>query len=269
MRGNQREALIVLPTYDEIATLAGVVGQLRARVPEADLLIIDDGSPDGTGALAERLAAGDPAVSVLHRPGKQGLGTAYVHGFRRALAEGYRFVVEMDSDGSHLPEELPRLLAAARGGADLVIGARWIPGGAIVNWPGYRRLISRTGTAVARIALRSRLRDLTSGFRVLSARALRLLDLDAVDSEGYAFQVESAWLLERAGAVIAEEPITFVERSDGRSKMTLGIVAEALANVLRWGWELRAGERRDHRNRRNRRERQERRGPRARRRRAP
>ena len=247
MRENAGETLIVLPTYDEIATLASVVAALRTRVPDADILIIDDGSPDGTGALADRIAAEDPAVRVHHRVGKQGLGTAYVHGFQLALGAGYRFVVEMDSDGSHLPEELPHLLAAARDGADLVIGARWIPGGAIVGWPVYRRLISRTGTAVARLALRSHLRDLTSGFRVLSAPALRMLDLGQVDSEGYAFQVESAWLLELAGASIAEVPITFVERSGGRSKMSLGIVVEALRNILRWGWQLRFGGARGHR----------------------
>lgn len=243
MRENTSEILILLPTYNEVLTLSGIVTRLRALVPEADLLIIDDGSPDGTGALADRLASADSAISVHHRAGKQGLGTAYVYGFRTAIASGYRFVVEMDSDGSHLPEELPRLLSAARNGAELVIGARWIPGGRIVNWPLRRRLISRAGTAFARIALRSRLRDLTSGFRVLSARAVSMLDLTRIDSEGYAFQVESAWRIERGGAAISEVPITFVERSDGTSKMTFGIVVEAFWNVLRWGFQLRWGAR--------------------------
>ena len=239
MQRRAREALVILPTYDERRTLPAVVADVLRHLPDADVLVVDDGSPDGTGAVADELARRDPRVRVVHRPGKLGLGTAYVAGFRLALADGYRLAVEMDADGSHLASELPRLVAAARGGAGLVIGARWVPGGRIVNWPRYRRWISRAGTALARIALRSRLRDLTSGFRVLDAAWLARLDLDAVDSEGYGFQVETAWTLERLGCPIAEVPITFVERVDGRSKMTLGIVLEALVNVLRWGARLR------------------------------
>ncbi|UOQ56436.1 polyprenol monophosphomannose synthase [Leucobacter allii] len=244
MRDRARDVLVLLPTFEERATLPATIAGVRSHAPGADILVIDDGSPDGTGRLAEEIAAADPAVSVLHRPGKQGLGTAYALGFARALAGGYRYVVEMDSDGSHLPAELPVLLAAARGdarnrGAGLVIGARWVPGGRIVNWPWYRRWVSRTGTRVARIALRSELRDLTSGFRVIDAGWLARLELDALDSHGYAFQVETAWTFERLGCPIVEVPITFVERAGGRSKMSLGIVAEALANVLRWGWRLR------------------------------
>lgn len=245
MRRPAGEALVILPTYDERATLPAVVSGLRRVMPGAHILIIDDASPDGTGEVADSLAAEGTGIRVLHRSGKLGLGTAYVLGFRHAIAHGYRYAVEMDSDGSHRVEDLPRLLAAAEGssggaeGAGLVIGARWVPGGEIAGWPWYRRWISRTGTAVARIALRSRLRDLTSGFRVLDTRWLSRLDLDAIDSEGYGFQVETAWALERLGCPIAEVPITFVERAGGRSKMSVRIVWEALLGVLRWGWRLR------------------------------
>lgn len=241
MREHGRGTLVILPTYEERETLPEIVAALRTRLPDADVLIIDDGSPDGTGQLADALAAKDPQVRVLHRPGKLGLGTAYVRGFRLALTEGYRFAVEMDSDGSHLASELPRLIAAARSGAGLALGARWIPGGQIQNWPRYRQVISRTGTAIARFALRSKLHDLTSGFRVIDVEWLRRLDLDSMTTEGYGFQVEIAWGLERIGCPIVEVPITFVERAGGRSKMSLGIVAEALLNVLRWGWQLRFG----------------------------
>lgn len=233
-----REILVVLPTYNERETLANVVERVLVCAPEADLLIIDDNSPDGTGSLADELAA-DPRVSVLHRTGKLGLGTAYAEGFGLAGDRGYRWVVEMDSDGSHLPEELPRLLEAAKAGAGLAIGARWIDGGRIENWPWYRALISRTGTAVARLSLRSRLRDLTSGFRVIELAWLARLDLTEISSQGYGFQVESAWLLERAGCPVAEVPITFVERAGGRSKMSFSIVVEALASVLVWGARIR------------------------------
>ncbi|SJN08247.1 Dolichol-phosphate mannosyltransferase in lipid-linked oligosaccharide synthesis cluster [Leucobacter sp. 7(1)] len=234
----QGEVLVLLPTYNERATLPGTVAGLLHHLPAAHLLIIDDGSPDGTGRLADELAA-DPRVNVHHRSGKLGLGTAYSWGFQAAQDRGYRYVVEMDSDGSHLPAELPALLAAAEAGAGLVIGARWVPGGRIVNWPWYRRWISRTGTSVARIALRSSLRDLTSGFRVLDTRWVQRLELGALDSQGYAFQVETAWSLERLGCPITEVPITFVERTEGHSKMSVGIVWEALGGVLRWGWRLR------------------------------
>lgn len=232
------EILITLPTYNELETLEGVVTRVLEQVPEAHLLIVDDGSPDGTGELADRLAA-DPRIRVLHRPGKLGLGTAYIAGFQHAFSEGYRWVVEMDADGSHLPEELPALLDAARSGAGLVIGARWIDGGSIKNWPWYRVVISRIGTAVARRSLRSRLHDLTSGYRVLDTSWISRIDLTEISSDGYGFQIESAWLLERVGCPITEVPITFVERAGGRSKMSFGIVVEALASVLTWGVRIR------------------------------
>lgn len=231
--------LVVLPCYNESGTLAEVVARVRAAVPAAELLIVDDASPDGTGRIADELAGADPYVSVLHRPGKLGLGTAYVAGFERALAEGHRWVVEMDADGSHLPEELPRLLEAVHDGSGAALGARWIPGGRILGWPLHRRCISRAGTAVARAALRSKLHDITSGFRVIDTAWLARIDLGGVVAQGYGFQVEIAWALERLGCPISEVPITFVERRAGRSKMTAGIVAEALRLVLGWGWSLR------------------------------
>lgn len=241
------DALVILPTYNEVDSLGDVVARVLEIAPSARILIVDDGSPDGTGALADQLSAADERVSVLHRAGKLGLGTAYIAGFRRAIADRYQRVIEMDADGSHLPEELPRLLAAD---ADLVIGSRWIPGGRIVGWPRHRRAISRTGTVVARLALRSRLRDITSGYRVFRVDALRRLDLDRITSRGYGFQVELAWTLERTGHRLAEVPITFVERASGRSKMTIGIVWEALIGVLGWGLALRLRSRRERRDRR-------------------
>ena len=232
--------LVILPCYNEAASLPEVVSRVLAAVPAAHVLVVEDASTDGTGQIADRLAAEDGRISVPHRPRKLGLGSAYIAGFERALADGYPRIVEMDADGSHLPEQLPELLAASRH-AGLVIGARWVPGGRIVGWPRYRRLISRTGTRVARTALRSKLRDMTSGYRVIDASWLSRIDLGAVAAQGYGFQVEIAWTLERLGCPIAEVPITFVERAAGRSKMTPAIVAEALWLVLRWGWRLRFG----------------------------
>jgi len=233
--------LVILPTYNEAETIAEIVARVLLALPWTDVLIVDDASPDGTGDLAEELAAGEPRVSVHRRDGKLGLGSAYVTGFGRAIRGGYRRVVEMDADGSHLPEELPALIAAAQAGAGLVIGARWMPGGRIVGWPWYRRLISRTGTLVARLSLRSRLRDATSGFRVIDTEWLERIEPETISAQGYAFQIELAWALERIGCPIAEVPITFVERRSGRSKMTLGIVLEALRLVLLWGWRARRG----------------------------
>lgn len=229
------ETLIILPTYNEIDNLAGMLGRLRQAAPAADVLVVDDSSPDGTGELADKLAAEDPGVSVWHRPGKQGLGRAYLAGFDRALDTGYSFIVEIDADGSHDPAELPAMLTLAARGADLVLGSRWITGGAVRNWPWIRRMISRAGNGYARLVLRSSVHDLTSGFRVYRADALRRLDLSSVSSQGYCFQVEMAWLLERAGAAIREHPITFVERTAGTSKMHAGIVVEALLRVTLWG----------------------------------
>ncbi|GAB3046126.1 polyprenol monophosphomannose synthase [Parafrigoribacterium mesophilum] len=235
MAADVAEVLVIVPTYNEIGNLAAVLGRLRQAVPAADVLVVDDASPDGTGALADRFAADDPGVSVWHRTAKAGLGRAYVDSFERALEAGYSLLVEMDADGSHDPAELPAMLAIAASGADLVLGSRWVTGGAVRNWPWLRQAISRIGNAYARAVLGSGVHDLTSGFRVFRAEALRSLDLSTVSSQGYCFQVELAWRLERRGARIVEHPITFVERTVGRSKMHAGIVAEALLRVTGWG----------------------------------
>lgn len=226
--------LVIVPTYNEISSLETLVTRVREAVPAAELLVVDDASPDGTGALADRLAAADPAIAVLHRAGKDGLGRAYLAGFERALAEGYDFIVEIDADGSHDPAELPAMLELARN-ADLVIGSRWVPGGAVRNWPWLRQAISRAGNAYSRTVLRSRIRDITAGYRVFTADALRFLMGEHVSSQGYCFQVELAWRLERSGRLVVEHPITFVERENGHSKMHLGIVVEALFRVTVWG----------------------------------
>lgn len=229
------DLLVIMPTYNEIGSLEGMLARIRSAIPEADVLVIDDSSPDGTGELADRLAADDPAVSVMHRTTKDGLGQAYLAGFDVALDRGYRFIAEIDADGSHDPAELPAMLRLARAGADLVIGSRWIEGGSVRNWPWLRQAISRAGNGYSRFMLRSGIHDLTAGFRIFSADALHSLDLTNVSSHGYCFQVELAWRLERSGHTVAEHPITFVERETGESKMHSGIVAEALWRVTVWG----------------------------------
>lgn len=231
--------LVILPTFNEVATLGEVVPRLNQAVSEAHILVVDDASSDGTGELANELSANSSNIFVLHRGAKLGLGTAYLAAFEWAKARGYRWLVEMDADGSHLPEQLPDLLRAARNGAGLVIGARWIDGGRVLGWPWYRRWISRTGTGVARLLLHSRLHDITSGFRVIDQNWLSMLPEGTPNTQGYGFQVELAWGLEEAGCPIAEVPITFVERRAGKSKMTVGIAYEALALVLRQGLRLR------------------------------
>jgi len=229
------ETIVIIPTYNEIDGLESIVGRVRHAVPDADVLIVDDSSPDGTGHLADRLAAADPAVSVLHRAGKDGLGRAYIAGFTLAIDAGYSYVCQLDSDGSHDPVELPAMLQLVREGADLCIGSRWVPGGAIVNWPRHRQAISRVGNWYARFVLRSGIRDITAGFRVFTTEALLSLHLDEVSSHGYGFQVETAWKLETSGRRVVEHPITFVERESGESKMHTGIVIEALLRVTGWG----------------------------------
>jgi dolichol-phosphate mannosyltransferase len=229
------EALIILPTYNEIESLEMILGRIRQSVPQADVLVVDDSSPDGTGRLADQLAAIDPGLSVLHRAEKDGLGRAYLAGFAHALDNGYLFVIEMDADGSHDPSVLPAMLGLAAGDADLVIGSRWVSGGSVRNWPWIRQVISRLGNVYCRIVLRSDIHDITAGFRVYRADALRWLDLSAVSSQGYCFQVELAWRLERAGKIVVEHPIVFIERAAGRSKMHAGIVLEALLRVTLWG----------------------------------
>ena len=227
------ELLVVVPTYNERESLPGVIARIRSAVPEADVVVVDDNSPDGTGDLADSLR--DAHVSVLHRPGKDGLGRAYLAGFDLAISGGYRYVAEIDADGSHDPAELPSMLALAADGADLVIGSRWIAGGAVRNWPWLRQAISRAGNWYSRVMLRSRIRDITAGYRVFRTQAISELELGSVSSQGYCFQVEMAWRLERSGATVVEHPITFIERAQGRSKMHLGIVTEALLRVTGWG----------------------------------
>jgi dolichol-phosphate mannosyltransferase len=226
--------LVVIPTYNEAQNLEPLVGRLRAAVPEADVLVVDDGSPDGTGAIADRLAAADPAIDVLHRSEKAGLGAAYIAGFRRALAEGYDAVVEMDADGSHSPEELPRLLTALRD-ADLVIGSRWVPGGQVRNWPVHRLLLSRGASIYTRLLLRYPVKDSTAGYRTYRRAVLEDLKLDEVASTGYCFQIDLGWKTWRAGYRVREVPITFTEREVGASKMSSAIVVEALWRVAVWG----------------------------------
>jgi dolichol-phosphate mannosyltransferase len=232
--GPGKRALVVVPTYDEVENLERILSRLHAAVPAAHALVVDDGSPDGTGELAERLAAEDPRVHVLHRAAKSGLGPAYVAGFRWARGRGYDVLVEMDADGSHPPELLPRLLAALDD-ADLVLGSRYVPGGQVEDWPAHRLVLSRAGNAYTRWALRLPLRDATGGYRAVRAELVDQLSFDDVASQGYCFQVDWAWRAWRAGARVVEVPITFTERAFGRSKMSASIVAEALVRVTVWG----------------------------------
>jgi glycosyltransferase involved in cell wall biosynthesis len=232
--------LVCIPTYDERDNLPGTLRRLRKAVPEADVLVIDDASPDGTGEIADELAAADPQISVLHRAGKAGLGAAYVAAFHWGLERGYDVLVEMDADGSHTPEELPRLLSALHE-ADVVLGSRWMPGGEVRNWPKSRLALSRGGNAYVRMALSMPLSDATGGFRAYRAPVLRSLALDAVSSQGYCFQVDLVWQAWRQGRRIVEVPITFVERELGQSKMSRDIVAEALWRVTWWGLRSRRG----------------------------
>jgi dolichol-phosphate mannosyltransferase len=235
-------AWLVLPTYNEAGNVEPVVAASLAQLPDdARVLIVDDGSPDGTGTIADRLAAARPdRIEVLHRPTKSGLGPAYVAGFRRALAAGAGFVIEMDADFSHDPADLPRLLAAMDH-ADLAIGSRYVPGGGVEAWSPSRRLISRGGSAYARRVLRLGVRDLTGGFKCFRRTVLEAIDLDSVDSKGYAFQVELTYRVAEAGFRIAEVPIVFHDRRHGVSKMTAAIAAEAAWRVplLRWSSDAR------------------------------
>ncbi|WP_433393819.1 polyprenol monophosphomannose synthase [Micromonospora sp. KLBMP9576] len=226
--------LVVIPTYDEADNVAQIVARVRGAAPSVEVLVADDNSPDGTGALADALAAADARVHVLHREGKQGLGAAYLAGFAWARERGFDAVVEMDADGSHAPEDLPALLAAARD-ADVVIGSRWVRGARVLNWPLRRLLLSRCGNLYARLALKMPLSDATGGYRVYRLAALDEIDLQSVCSQGYSFQVELSRLAHRSGARIVEVPITFAERERGSSKMSPLIVAEALWRISAWG----------------------------------
>ena len=225
---------VVLPTYNEAGTIGEVIARVLASTPDVDILVADDNSPDGTGKLADDIAAREQRVRVLHRPGKAGLGPAYVAGFKDALARGYDAVIEMDADLSHSPEDIPRLIDAAAT-ADVVLGSRYAPGGGTRNWSKSRERLSRVGNAYARLALRVPVHDATAGFRIYRREVLEELPLDDVSSAGYGFQIEMLWRAWLAGFKVVEIPIVFTERREGVSKMSRAIVAEALKNIAVWG----------------------------------
>ena len=231
--------LVIIPTYNEAENVRIIVDRLRRAVPAVDVLIADDNSPDGTGAIADELAAADPSIHVLHRALKQGLGAAYLAGFERAREGEYDAVVEMDADGSHAPEELPKLLDALAE-ADVVLGSRWVHGGQVVNWPLHRLVLSRGGNLYTRVALGMPIKDATGGYRAYRLAALDKMDTDTVASQGYCFQVDLAWRAHRNGFRVVEVPITFAERERGASKMSSSIVREALWRVTVWGTRARA-----------------------------
>jgi dolichol-phosphate mannosyltransferase len=226
--------LVIIPTYNEADNIRIIVERVRAATPAVDILVADDNSPDGTGAIADELADADPAVHVLHRPGKQGLGAAYIAGFAYGTEHGYDAVVEMDADGSHAPEELPRLLDMLVE-HDVVLGSRYVKGGRTVNWPAHRQAISRTGNLYVRIALGMPMRDATGGYRAYRTPILGKIDVESIASQGYCFQVDLAWRSYKDGFRVAEVPITFTERERGKSKMSSSIVREALWRVTVWG----------------------------------
>ena len=226
--------VMVVPTYNEADNLGWIVGRLREAQPDVDVLVVDDNSPDGTGKLADELAAADEAVRVAHRTEKGGLGAAYKHGFQVALEAGYDVVGEMDADGSHQPEQLHLLLDALRD-ADLVIGSRWVPGGSVVNWPLRRELLSRGGNLYVRVLLGVPVRDATAGFRLFRRSALEAIELGSVQSTGYVFQTELVVRSLRHGLRVREVPIEFVERVRGDSKMSGRVAAESLRRITAWG----------------------------------
>ncbi|MGP4017610.1 polyprenol monophosphomannose synthase [Saccharopolyspora sp. 5N708] len=237
-RGDADSVLVVIPTYNERDNLEPIVRRLFAALPTAHLLVVDDNSPDGTGEIADELAAADERVHVLHRSAKAGLGAAYVAGFDWALARDYAAIVEMDADGSHSPEDLPRLigmLGPEGTGADVVLGSRYVPGGRTVNWPVYRELLSRGANVYSKLALGLSVNDITSGYRVYRREVLEKLRLHNIASQGYCFQVDLTLRAVQAGFVVVETPITFVEREIGNSKMSGAVVREALLRVTTWG----------------------------------
>lgn len=230
------DTLIVIPTYNEAETLGTTIDRVRQAAPRADVLIVDDSSPDGTGDIADARAAADPRVQVMHRRQKSGLGDAYLEAFAWALERPFDIVVEMDADGSHPADQLPALIAAVRpGGADLSIGSRWVTGGSVVNWPRARRFISRGGNLYAQLLLGVRVKDATAGFRAFRADTLRAIDLDNVASHGYCFQIDLTRRVYARGLSITEVPIEFRERELGQSKMSSSIVVEAMGRVTVWG----------------------------------
>jgi dolichol-phosphate mannosyltransferase len=230
----QERVLVIIPTYQERENIERIVDRVVTSVPSAHVLVVDDASPDGTGKIADELADADRRIHVLHRAAKNGLGAAYIAGFGWGLERGYDVLVEMDADGSHSPEQLPRLLGALEH-ADLVLGSRYVPGGAVVNWPRRREILSRGGNLYVRLALGLELRDATGGYRAFRRNVLENVDYSAVASEGYCFQVDLARRALSAGYRVVEVPITFVERVRGESKMSSDIVREAFLRVGQWG----------------------------------
>ncbi len=225
---------MVVPTYNEALNLEPLIERMRRCQPEVDVLVVDDGSPDGTGDLADALAAKDPDVTVLHRAVKEGLGAAYLDGFAVALRRGYDVIGEMDADGSHQPEQLQSLLDALPD-ADLVIGSRWVPGGSVVNWPRHRELLSRGGNFYTRHLLGIRVRDATAGFRLFRRTTLERIGLEQVESAGYVFQADLAFRTLQAGLRVVEVPIEFIERERGDSKMSPDVAKESLRRITVWG----------------------------------
>ncbi|MGI8879600.1 MAG: polyprenol monophosphomannose synthase [Jatrophihabitans sp.] len=236
---SEQRVLVVIPTYNERDNIRQIIDRLFTANPDVDALIVDDGSPDGTGALVDALVADDDRVHVLHRREKAGLGAAYIAGFGWALQGEYDVIVEMDADGSHAPEQLPHLLTALAD-ADVVLGSRWVRGGKVANWPMTRAVLSVGGNVYTRLALGLKLRDATGGYRVYRRNVLESFDLASVASQGYCFQVDLAWRAVRAGFRVVEVPITFTERERGESKMSQNIVREALGRVTVWGVSHRA-----------------------------
>lgn len=228
------KTLVMMPTFNEIETLEASIGRLFEFNPEVDLLVIDDNSPDGTGVLANRLAESDERIHVLHRSGKAGLGKAYLAGYDYGIRHGYDLLVQMDADGSHRPQDLPAMLEASEN-YDLVIGSRWIIGGAVSNWPWYRQGISQFGNWYAGLMLGLGIRDVTAGYRVYRSTLIAKLNLSKVQAQGYGFQVEMTLRSSQVHAKICEVPILFVERENGRSKMTMEIVIEAFLLATKWG----------------------------------
>ncbi|MEV4319409.1 polyprenol monophosphomannose synthase [Actinocrispum sp. NPDC049592] len=230
--------LVVIPTYNERENITRIIDRLQAAVPKAHVLVVDDGSPDGTGEIADKLAAADERVHVMHRTEKAGLGAAYVAGFTWALERDYNVIVEMDADGSHAPEDLPRIIAALSD-ADLSIGSRYVKGGKTVNWPWRRYMLSKGANLYSRIWLGAKVNDMTAGFRAFRRAALEKLKLHNVASAGYCFQIDLTYRTLEAGFTVVESPITFTEREIGVSKMDGSIVREALWRVFKWGVRLR------------------------------
>jgi dolichol-phosphate mannosyltransferase len=236
-RRPSERTLAIIPTYNECENLPLIIERVDKARPDVHILVVDDGSPDGTGELADELSQRDPdRIHVMHRTAKDGLGAAYLAGFQWGLAHQYSVLVEMDADGSHAPEQLSRLLDAVDAGADLAIGSRYVPGGQVHNWPRRRRLLSRTANWYSRTLLGADVNDITAGYRAYRREVLEKIDLSAVDSKGYCFQIDLTWRTINGGFTVVEVPITFVERELGVSKMSGSNIREALVKVAQWGY---------------------------------